>query len=214
MKIFAAALLLVASAMGQDDKQISFGSKRIIGTVVKDMDVLETLTITDPNDGSYDATKPTRLVAFSSARETGGNFFNKPDNTGLRSFGSKRMTGTMEEPEEPAYSEKMQAARAARAGVSFRSKRVTGDYANLDEEEPWYTLLTDAVDEEDWAVTTATLCTFFATWFVAMILGLIVGMCCCMPTSKCFMCCGALGFKGAAAAAAAVEMATPRDEQV
>ena len=97
--------------------------------------------------------------------------------------------------------------------MSFRSKRVTGDYANLDEEEPWYTVPTDADDEEDSAVTTATLCTFFATWFVAMILGLVVGMCCCMPTSKCFMCCGALDFKGAAAAAA-VEMATPRDEQV
>ena len=192
---------------------ISFGSKRIIGTVVKDMDVLETLTITDPNQDSYDANKPTRLVAFSSARETGGNYSNKADNTGLRSFGSARQTGTWGEPEEPAYSGKMQTARAARAGVSFKSKRVTGDYSNLDEAEPWYTLLTDAVDEEDWAVTTATLATFFATWFVAMILGLVVGMCCCMPTSKCFMCCGALGFKGAAAAAA-VEMATPRDEQV
>ena len=77
----------------------------------------------------------------------------------------------------------MQAARAANFGVSFRSKNIGLFSAATDEAVDVmskYTLTSDADDEEEKAVTTATLATFFVTWFVAMAVGLICGVVCCI----------------------------------
>lgn len=77
----------------------------------------------------------------------------------------------------------MDAARAAHTGVSFRSKNIGLFSAVTDQVEDVmgkYTLSSDADDEEEKAVTTATLATFFVTFFVAMAVGLICGICCCI----------------------------------
>ena len=63
------------------------------------------------------------------------------------------------------------------------------------EEKKWYTEITDSIDEEDWAVMTATLSTGFAAGFLALLIGLIVGCCCCIKASRCYMCCRCLSTK-------------------
>mmetsp|Transcript_17351 Transcript_17351/g.21880 ORF Transcript_17351/g.21880 Transcript_17351/m.21880 type:complete len:118 (-) Transcript_17351:180-533(-) len=75
----------------------------------------------------------------------------------------------------------MVAARAAHSGVSFTSARQTGlfmDVKNVDDSS-LYTRISTAIEEEDWAVMNATLATFFATWFFALLIGVCCGVYCC-----------------------------------
>ena len=77
--------------------------------------------------------------------------------------------------------EAMSDARKAHNGVSFRSRNI-GLYLDpvddADETDLW-TRISTAIDEEDWAVMTATLATFFATCVLALLIGICCGVCCC-----------------------------------
>ena len=66
--------------------------------------------------------------------------------------------------------------------MTFSSTRSIGLFDDVETnsgETSDYTLITDATDEEDKAVTTATLATFFVTWLIAMALGLVFAIFCC-----------------------------------
>ena len=84
--------------------------------------------------------------------------------------------------------------------VSFGSSRDTGVYKEIEEE--WIAMVAweDATDEEKWAVMVGVLCTFFATCFCALIVGLVFGACCvgriglcclrcCTPCARCYLKC-------------------------
>ena len=66
--------------------------------------------------------------------------------------------------------------------MTFSSTRSIGLFDDVETnsgETSDYTLISDATDEEDKAVTTATLATFFVTWLIAMALGLVLAIFCC-----------------------------------
>ncbi len=78
----------------------------------------------------------------------------------------------------------MKQARAEHTGITFSTKRIQGKFVDLTVEKNWYTDVQDAIDEENWAVMNATLCTFFAAAIIALIIGLLIGRCCCQKDSK------------------------------
>ena len=106
------------------------------------------------------------------------------------SFTSSRNIGLLKSDGSETKTEA--AARKNHHGVSFTSARNIGLFPALggretigegltyNEIRQKYTLTSDADEEEDKAVTAATLGTFFATWFVAMAFGCLFGICCCV----------------------------------
>ena len=75
----------------------------------------------------------------------------------------------------------MTSARDAHAGLSFTSARTVGIYYDKEpaEEPPLYTRVTEAIDEEDWAVKNAVLATFFLVLIFACTFGMCCGVHCC-----------------------------------
>ena len=110
------------------------------------------------------------------------------------SFRSARNIGLVNKMD--SYTEAMAAARTAHSGVSFRSARQTGllmEIKDKVDEKDLYTRVSEAIDEEDWAVMTATLATFFATWFLALLLGICCGVYCCAKICMARAMAGAVG---------------------
>lgn len=184
MKIFAAALLLATTVLSRD---LSFTSRRFTGTEVMNLEDRETLTTATTNtiDRVNEESAAERHVAFSSVRLEGGNIVNRVT-TGRQeqSFSSARQTGKIAESMEPTYTASMIKARQAHTGVTFNSARIQGKFEDIEIERNWYTDVQDAIDEENWAVMTATLCTFFAAAIIALIVGLLIGRCCCQKEDK------------------------------
>ena len=82
--------------------------------------------------------------------------------------------------------------RSASDLVSFGSSRLIGN--DKEEEEEWTAMVAweEATDEEKWAVMVGVVCTFVATCFLALIVGLVFGFCCSDKIGACcFKCCPA-----------------------
>ena len=174
MKLFSLCMLFALAFA--DGSSVSFSSKRQTGKldrlIVKTEDVVTQV--------SNAPTLPVKGVTFSSARTIGGNWQGDIADGAIVSFRSARQIGLMDK--RDTYTDAMQAARDAHSGVSFTSARQTGllmEIKEQDDDKDLYTRLSDAIDEEDWAVMTATLATFFATWFLALLLGICCGVYCC-----------------------------------
>ena len=195
----AAACMLMCLALGTDTTSVSFRSKHI-----GKLDPVSTKTEEVVTEVSTAEALPWRPVSFSSARKIGGNYQGESDRdpNAEVSFKSARRIGNLGD-NGGAFTEAMTTAREAHKGVSFRSRNM-GLYLDpaddTDESDVW-TRISDAIDEEDWAVMTATLATFFATCVIAILIGICCGVCCC--ARLCMM-----RVMGAAAAAQGAQMAS------
>ena len=131
------------------------------------------------------AVEAPKSVTFASTRTVGGNWSNyNVDADASITFTTSRNIGLV----NPTDSESASYAKAAadHRGITFTTSRSIGQFAAQDEgntSQDW-TLITDADEEEDKAVTSATVGTFFGTFFVAIIIGLAIGYFCCYRKGK------------------------------
>ena len=179
MRSLSVVLLIASAAVNAKDAHISFSSRRQIGKLPDEASAAQSLVMQ-----AVQADLDTKGVTFSSERIIGGNWQDySPKDPENVTFTSQRTIGLLEDDgEETAILAK---ARENHHGVTFTSQRQIGLFSQegsasaasiLDQ----YTLQKDADEEEEKAVTSATLATFFVTWFVAMIFGMIIAICCCV----------------------------------
>ena len=164
---------------------------------------------------------PRKSVSFSSERKTGGNtegyyglaWALDADGTPYSTtFRSGKISGKRDKSAVELLADTM---RSEGDLISFGSSRDIGTHR--EEEEEWTAMVAweDATDEEKWAVMVGVVCTFVATCFLALIVGLCFGFCCSDKiTACCFVCCPSclkcfMRCKGATAAQAdaAIELA-------
>ena len=175
MKLFSAAVFLgIAQLASAKDENITFRSRHTgkLPPVPK----IDTGLFTAAEGATSSA--ETKSITFASTRTIGGNWKNySPTDDSNVTFTSTRNIGIEDAVDTDSAS--YTAARGDHSGVTFSSTRSIGLFDEVEtEEKDKYTLFSDATDEEDKAVTSATLVTFFVTWLVAMALGLIVGIFC------------------------------------
>ena len=131
--------------------------------------------------GATASAEETKSVTFASSRITGGNWANYSVDADSKVTFSSSNIGLLDAEEGDSTS--FAQARSDHQGVTFSSTRNIGlfdkEEAGSDDGDR-YTLISSADDEEEQAVTTATVATFFATFIVAMLVGLAVGFFCCM----------------------------------
>ena len=135
-------------------------------------------------------------VSFTSARKIGGNIegyyglewvFGGTDTPVSTTFRSGKISGKRDKSTVEELADTM---RDEYDIVSFGSSRDIG--VDREEEEEWTPMVAweEATEEEQWAVMVGVVCTFVATCFLALIIGLCFGFCCSDKIGKCcFKCC-------------------------
>ena len=176
MKKFAIVALLAAAATAGE---LSFSSRRYYGKDEIPEQYKEKIQVTKVEQENNE---PDRAVSFSSKGDIGGNWQGEHERlAGLSpSFTSARRTGVRTGLGKLDYSDSMQAVREEHTGVSFSSSRTVGLYITkeADDNTSLYTTISNAIEEEDWAVKNAVLWTLFLTLIFALAVGIFLGCFC------------------------------------
>ena len=148
--------------------EVTFSSKGTIGVVSK----VALRPASAPIITNSTELEPERAVSFSSKREIGGNVLNVPQNEGSVTFSSARSIGVASRGTNKA----MDTARDAKSGLSFSSERKIGTFAAVTGTESETANGLVSSEEEEKAVLTATLVTFFVTFVCAVVIGVALGV--------------------------------------